>query len=125
MPGIAARFTGVERILELIHSQVDSLTDVQLEEDYSLGKDVKVAFYCGKRGWKIFDFYKRGLLPDLKLVCNYGVGVNHMPMELFKEHGLILANTPDVLSDGTADMAFALMLASGRKLKLGWYFGTA
>ena len=122
MPGTDVRYEGITVLENLIHSQVDVLTEKQLEDDRSLGKDIKVAFYCGVPGKQIFELYKQGILPNLKLVCNHGVGVNHMPFDFFKEHGLLLTNTPDVLSDATADMAFALMLASGRQFKTGKLF---
>ena len=119
LPGTAVRYENYEVLDRLIHSQVDVLTEKQLDSDPSLGKDIRVAFYCGGQGQQILDYHDMGLLPSLELICNHGVGVNHMPFDRLREKGLRLTNTPDVLSDSTADMALGLMLASGRQFKLG------
>ncbi|KXH83865.1 D-glycerate dehydrogenase [Sporosarcina sp. HYO08] len=52
----------------------------------------------------------------LKIVANMAVGYNNVDIEAAKEHGVIVTNTPDVLTETTADLAFALLLATARRL---------
>ena len=52
----------------------------------------------------------------LKIVANMAVGYNNIDLEAAKEHGVIVTNTPGVLTETTADLAFALLLATARKL---------
>lgn len=54
-----------------------------------------------------------------KLLANVGVGVNHIDLEAVKRAGLAVSNTPDVLTDDTADVAIALMLMIMRRLGEG------
>jgi len=57
--------------------------------------------------------------PHLKIIANYGVGFNHIDINAATERGIPVTNTPGVLTDSTADLAFALILASGRRLVEG------
>lgn len=57
--------------------------------------------------------------PHLKIIANYGVGFNHIDINAATERGVPVTNTPGVLTDSTADLAFALILASGRRLVEG------
>lgn len=50
-----------------------------------------------------------------KIVGSYGVGFNHIDLEAAKENGLIVTNTPEVLTDCTADLALTLMLMIARR----------
>lgn len=59
------------------------------------------------------------LFPNLKVISNCGVGVNHIDVAAASERGISIGNTPDVLSDCTADMGFALLLASARNVVEG------
>lgn len=54
--------------------------------------------------------------PKLKVVSNLAVGFNNIDVEAAKEHGIVVTNTPDVLTETTADLAFALLLASARRV---------
>jgi lactate dehydrogenase-like 2-hydroxyacid dehydrogenase len=57
--------------------------------------------------------------PRAQLLANFGVGVNHIDLEAAKAAGIAVTNTPDVLTDDTADLAVALMLATLRRLGEG------
>ncbi|XP_068603458.1 glyoxylate/hydroxypyruvate reductase B [Brachionichthys hirsutus] len=59
------------------------------------------------------------LLPSLKVIANSGVGVDHLDVPYLAGLGLKMANTPDVVSDATADMAMGLLLASARLIVEG------
>ncbi len=54
--------------------------------------------------------------PDLKLIANYGVGFNNIDVKAANEKGIYVTNTPDVLTDATADTAFTLMFACARRV---------
>ena len=50
-----------------------------------------------------------------KILCNYGVGYSHIDLPSAQKHGICVTNTPDVLSDCTADIAMTLMLMAARR----------
>ena len=54
--------------------------------------------------------------PDLKAVANIAVGYNNIDVPTCTARGIQVTNTPGVLDDSTADLAFALMLATARRL---------
>ncbi|MEE2969966.1 MAG: D-glycerate dehydrogenase [Pseudomonadota bacterium] len=59
-------------------------------------------------------------LPDrLKLIANFGVGVNHIDLAACEARGVTITNTPGVLTEDTADMTLALLLAAPRRLMEG------
>ncbi len=54
--------------------------------------------------------------PHLKVISNCAVGVDNVDIAAATARGVPVGNTPDVLTDATADMAFALLLAAGRRI---------
>jgi D-3-phosphoglycerate dehydrogenase len=52
----------------------------------------------------------------LRIMAQFGVGTNNIDLEAAKKHGIIVTNTPGVLTDATADFAFALLLSVARRL---------
>lgn len=54
--------------------------------------------------------------PDLEAVANYAVGTDNVDLEATSKRGVQVGNTPDVLTNATADIAFALLLAVARRL---------
>ncbi|RAO99549.1 glyoxylate reductase [Petrotoga sp. 9PW.55.5.1] len=52
----------------------------------------------------------------LKIVANYAVGYNNIDIDKAKELGIYVSNTPDVLTETTADLAWSLMLAVARRI---------
>ena len=54
--------------------------------------------------------------PRLKAVCNIAVGYNNIDLAACNAHGVMATNTPGVLDDTTADFAWALILATARRL---------
>jgi len=61
-------------------------------------------------------------LPDLKVISNYGVGVDHIDLQAAAARGIPVGNTPDILNGATADQAMALLLASGRRVVEGDHY---
>lgn len=57
--------------------------------------------------------------PGLKVVANYAVGYDNVDVAACARRGVAVTNTPDVLTDATADLAFALLLAAARRLVEG------
>lgn len=57
--------------------------------------------------------------PQLKLVASFGTGVDHIDLGAAKARGLTVTNTPGVLTEDTADMTMALILAVARRLAEG------
>ena len=55
----------------------------------------------------------------LKLIANYGAGVDHIDVATALRRGILVSNTPGVLTEDTADMAMALMLAVMRRMSEG------
>ncbi|GAA3728717.1 D-glycerate dehydrogenase [Salinicoccus jeotgali] len=53
---------------------------------------------------------------NLKVVANLAVGYDNIDLEAAKSHGVIITNTPDVLTETTAELAFTLMLTSARRV---------
>lgn len=52
----------------------------------------------------------------LKIVANYAVGYNNIAVEAARQRGIVVTNTPDVLTDATADLTWALILATARRV---------
>lgn len=55
----------------------------------------------------------------LKLIANYGAGVDHIDVATARQRGILVSNTPGVVTEDTADMAMALMLAVTRNIPAG------
>lgn len=56
---------------------------------------------------------------NFSMIANYGAGVDHIDLVAARERGLVVTNTPDVLTEDTADMTMALILAVPRRLVEG------
>jgi glyoxylate reductase len=55
-------------------------------------------------------------LPAVRQVSSYGVGLNHIELPATSRRGITVTNTPDVVTDATADLAMALLLAAARRV---------
>ncbi|HEX5272686.1 MAG TPA: D-glycerate dehydrogenase [Gemmataceae bacterium] len=60
-----------------------------------------------------------GAAPRLKVVSNFAVGFNNVDVKAATERGVCVGNTPGVLTDATADMAFCLLISAARRLVEG------
>ncbi len=58
-------------------------------------------------------------LPALRIVANYAVGYDNVDVAAARERGVEVTNTPDVLTEATADLTWALILAAARRLREG------
>lgn len=59
------------------------------------------------------------LNPRLKIIANHSVGVDHCDLDALKSRGVVVTNTPDVLSDATAEIAMLLLLGAARRAAEG------
>jgi glyoxylate reductase len=55
----------------------------------------------------------------LRLIANYGTGIDHIDLDAAHNKGIVVTNTPDVLTEDTADMTMALVLAVPRRIAEG------
>ena len=60
--------------------------------------------------------------PDLRVVANMAVGYNNFDIAACTAHGVLATNTPDVLTETTADFGFALMMAAARRIAESEHF---
>lgn len=99
------------------------LFDVQLNSDdtpfsseqmiAALGEaDVLVPTVTDKLGTEILS--QAG--SQLRMIANFGVGVDHIDLQTAKTKGITITNTPSVLTEDTADIAMGLILAAPRRL---------
>ena len=65
------------------------------------------------------DAYLERAGPQLEVVANYGVGVNNVDLEAARRRGIVIANTPDVLTKTTAELAITVTLALLRRVVEG------
>ena len=104
----------VDRLRE--HFEVDDNP-----EDRVLSKTELIARLQGKAG--IFatgseriDAEVLAACPQLRAVCNMAVGYNNIDVPVCRTRGIVVTNTPDVLTETTADFGFALMMAAARRM---------
>ncbi|MBW1659896.1 MAG: D-glycerate dehydrogenase [Deltaproteobacteria bacterium] len=86
------------------------LTKAELLEKIQ-GKDVIISMLADQMDRETLD-----AAPDLKLIANYAVGYNNIDVPATIEKNIPVVHTPDVLTDATADIAFALLLAVARRI---------
>jgi glyoxylate reductase len=68
---------------------------------------------------KVDDELLDGAGPDLVIVANYAVGFDNIDVEACTRRGVLATNTPDVLTETTADTAWALMMGAARRITEG------
>lgn len=54
--------------------------------------------------------------PNLRAIANVAVGYNNLDIDALSERGIVATNTPDVLTETTADLGFALLMAAARRI---------
>lgn len=63
-----------------------------------------------------------GALPQLRAVCNMAVGYNNLDLPALTAAGIVATNTPDVLTETTADFGWALLMATARRVTEGEHY---
>ena len=109
-----------------IESRMRDLFDVRLNADdvpMTAGEIAAGAVGVDAVVPTVTDRFDAGLIANLpetvRLLANFGVGVNHIDLDAAAARGIVVTNTPDVLTDDTADIALGLMLAVPRRLVEG------
>ena len=95
-----------------------------VESDDALAPDELIARSRGKQGIVAqltdrFNAEQLARLEGVRVISDVAVGYDNVDLDAATRHGILITNTPDVLTDTTADLAFALMLATARRMVEG------
>lgn len=93
------------------YNETDGVLPTETLIERAQGKNILLPLLTDKVDATLFD-----ACPDLKMVANYAVGYNNIDIPAATERGIMVSNTPGVLDDTTADLAFALIMSTGRKI---------
>ncbi|WBU62758.1 2-hydroxyacid dehydrogenase [Paracoccus aerodenitrificans] len=120
------RVAVTRRLPEPVESKMRELFDVRLnEDDHRMDRDELLALMQDSDVIvpSLSDRIDGELLEKagerLKLIANYGVGVDHIDLPGAGKRGILVTNTSGVLTEDTADMTMALIIAVTRKLNQG------
>jgi glyoxylate reductase len=126
MPSERLSVVVTRRLPEAVETRIKELFDVRLRDDDTpmtraeLSEAVKTADILVPTVTDTIDAaLLAGAGPRLKLIANYGVGVDHIDVATARQRGILVSNTPGVLTDDTADMTMALLLAVTRRIPEG------
>ncbi|MFK3889884.1 2-hydroxyacid dehydrogenase [Sphingomonas sp. NPDC079357] len=111
---------------DVVMRRLDELFDVTGNaDDVPLSRDALAAAMaeCDVLVPAVTDTIDAGLIagagPRLRLIANFGAGVNHIDLKAARARGIIVTNTPGVLTEDTADMTMALIVSVPRRLAEG------
>jgi len=114
------------RLPDIVETRLKELFDVKLRDDdapMSRSELMQAVETADVLVPTITDQIDAGLLAhagtQLRMIANYGSGVDHIDVESARQRGILVSNTPGVSADDTADMAMALMLAVTRRIPEG------
>ena len=114
------------RLPEVVEKRLTELFHVTLRADDTpmtrseLGEAMKTADILVPTVTDEIDAALIGQAGDrLKLITNYGAGVDHIDVMTARQRGILVSNTPGVLTEDTADMTMALILAVTRRMSEG------
>jgi glyoxylate reductase len=126
MPAPRLKVVVTRRLPEPVEARMRELFDVTLNpEDRPFERSELAAALAGADVLvpTITDHVDSGLLaqagPQMKLIANYGAGFDHIDVVTALRRGIMVTNTPGVLSEDTADMAMALILSVPRRVQEG------
>ncbi|UWR44414.1 2-hydroxyacid dehydrogenase [Phaeobacter inhibens] len=114
------------RLPEPVETRLSELFDVRLREDDTPMSRAELATALKDADVlvpTVTDTIDAALLAQagdrLKLIANYGAGVDHIDVATARQRGILVSNTPGVLTDDTADMAMTLIMAVVRRIPEG------
>jgi glyoxylate reductase len=120
------RIAVTRKLLPAVEARMDELFDASFNADDSpMGRDALIAAMadCDVLVPTVTDTINGELIdaapPRLRLIANYGAGVNHIDLAAAKAKGIMVTNTPGVFTDDTADLTMALILNVPRRLGEG------
>ena len=110
------------KLPDAVEARLKSDYEARLNPDDALySKDELIERVQGAQGilpchTEKFDSDMVAQLPnDVKIIANFSVGVDHCDLAAAKDKGIVVTNTPDVLSDATAEIAILLLLGAARR----------
>ena len=114
------------RLPDAVETRLSELFDVRLRDDdtpMTRGELVDAVAEADVLVPTITDTIDAGLIgqagPNLKLIANYGAGFDHIDVATARSRGVLVSNTPGVVTDDTADMVMALLLGITRRIPEG------
>ncbi len=114
------------RLPEPVETRLKELFDVTLRDPDTAMSRAELAqaiAHCDVLVPTITDQIDAAMLanasPRLRLIANYGAGVDHIDIATARQRGILVSNTPGAVSEDTADIALALMLAVTRRIPQG------
>ena len=114
------------RLPEVVETRLTELFDVTLRDPDLAMSRAELADAMGRADVlvpTITDQIDAGLIAQagerLKLIANYGAGIDHVDVATARQRGILVTNTPGVVTDDTADMTLALILAVTRRIPEG------
>jgi glyoxylate reductase len=126
MPTARLSVVVTRRLPEAVETRMKELFNVQLRDDdrpMTRAELVAAMAEADVLVPTLTDEIDAGLIaqagPQMRLIANYGAGVDHIDVETARQRGILVSNTPGVLTDDTADMTMALMLAVIRRMPEG------
>lgn len=126
MPGKHLSVVVTRRLPEVVETRLKELFDVELREDDTPMTAAELADAMERADVlvpTITDQIDAKLLgragEKLKLIANYGAGVDHIDVATARQRGIHVSNTPGVVTEDTADMVLALILAVTRRMAEG------
>lgn len=126
MPAERLSVVVTRRLPEIVETRMKELFDVELrEDDTPMTREQIVA--AMKRADVLVptltDTVDAGMLTQagekLRLIANYGAGVDHIDVQTARQRGVLVSNTPGAVAEDTADMAMALILSVTRRIPEG------
>jgi len=103
-----------ERVLKLFDARLNKEDKVlSTEELINLSKDCDGILCVG--GNKFDKEIISELSPSIKIIANYAVGYNNVDTDAATAKGIVVTNTPEVLTDATADISILLLLGASRR----------
>lgn len=125
-PGSRLRVAVTRRLPEQVEARLRLLFDAVLrEDDAKLDRDALISLMRDSDVLvpTITDRIDAAMLEEgrgrLRLIANFGAGMDHLDVEAARGLGIICSNTPGVATEDTADMALALILAVTRRIPEG------
>jgi glyoxylate reductase len=126
MPAGRLSVVVTRRLPEPVETRMKELFDVELRDpDTKMTRDELAAALrrADVLVPTVTDQIDAGLIAQagdkLKLIANYGAGVDHIDVATARQRGILVSNTPGVVTDDTADMTLALILAVTRRIPEG------
>ncbi|SMX39053.1 2-hydroxyacid dehydrogenase [Octadecabacter ascidiaceicola] len=126
MPSKRLSVTVTRRLPDAVETRMRELFDVTLRDDdtpMTTAELISAMQTCDVLVPTVTDEINAQVLGQagdrLKLIANYGAGVDHIDVQTARQRGVLVSNTPGVVTEDTADMTMALILSVTRRIPEG------